>query len=249
MSPAAGLRLALTTLTVLPLPAGRVDRRAAAAAMAWAPAVGLALGAVLAAAGRGLTAAGLDPLPCAAVLVVLLALLTRGLHLDGLADTFDALGSYTAPDRALSIMKSPEAGPLGVSAIAGVLLVDAAALSALLARHDWLLIAAAVGIGRFGLVLCCARPLPAARPDGLGALVAGTVPVAGCAAWGLALLALTGVLGTGWIRAALAVLLAATTAALLARQCVRRFGGITGDVLGAACELATAVALLALSTA
>ncbi|MDQ1744936.1 MAG: adenosylcobinamide-GDP ribazoletransferase, partial [Pseudonocardiales bacterium] len=186
MSPAAGLRLALTTLTVLPLPAGRVDRRAAAAAMAWAPAVGLALGAVLAAAGRGLTAAGLAPLPCAAVLVVLLALLTRGLHLDGLADTFDALGSYTAPDRALAIMKSPEAGPLGVSAIAGVLLVDAAALSALLARHDWLLVAAAIGIGRFGLVLCCARPLPPARPDGLGALVAGTVPVAGCAAWGLA---------------------------------------------------------------
>jgi len=128
---AAGLRLSLTTLTVLPLRTGRVDRRTGALAMPWAPAVGLALGAVLAAAGWFLTELGLAPLPCAAVLVALLALLTRGLHLDGLADTFDALGSYAAADRALAIMKSPETGPLGVGAIAMVVLVDAAALSAL----------------------------------------------------------------------------------------------------------------------
>jgi adenosylcobinamide-GDP ribazoletransferase len=256
---AAGLRLSLTTLTVLPLRPGPVDRRTGAMAMVWAPAVGLALGAVLAAAARGLTGLGLAPLPAAAVLVVLLALLTRGLHLDGLADTFDALGSYAAADRALAIMKSPEAGPLGLSAIAAVLLVDAAALSALVARHGWLLIAAGVAVGRLGITLCCARPIRPARPDGLGALVAGTVPVAGCLAWALGMIATGGIagqLGPGsdrpwshWIRAALAVLLAAAVVLLLARQCVRRFGGITGDVLGAACELATAVALLALSTA
>jgi adenosylcobinamide-GDP ribazoletransferase len=253
---AAGLRLSLTTLTVLPLPAGRVDRRAAALAMAWAPGVGLALGAVLALTAWGLTGLGLAPLPSAAVLVVLLGLLTRGLHLDGLADTFDALGSYTAADRALAIMKSPEAGPLGVAAIAAVLLVDAAALSVLVARRDWLLIAAAIAIGRLGITLCCARRIPPARPDGLGALVAGTVPAPVCAAWAVALIALTGVAsaagGSGWpdwVRAGLAVLLGCAVALLLARQCMRRFGGVTGDVLGAGCELATAVALLALSTA
>ena len=176
---AAGARLALTTLTVLPLRAGRVDRPSAALAMAGAPVVGLALGAVLAVAARALTAAGLGPLPAAAVLVTLLALLTRGLHLDGLADTFDGLGSYAPPDRALAIMKSPEAGPLGVSAVVLALLADAAALSALVARHGWLLIAVAVAVGRFGITLCCARPVPAARPEGLGALVAGTVAGAG----------------------------------------------------------------------
>jgi adenosylcobinamide-GDP ribazoletransferase len=253
---AAGARLALTTLTVLPLRAGRVDRQSAALAMAAAPVVGLALGAVLAVAARALTAAGLAPLPAAAVLVALLALLTRGLHLDGLADTFDGLGSYAPPDRALAILKSPEAGPLGVSAIVVALLADAAALSALVARHGWLLIAVAVAVGRFGITLCCARPVPATRPDGLGALVAGTVPVPACGVWVLALAALAGLAGrlspgTGWagadwIRAALAVLLASAAAGLLARQCVRRFGGVTGDVLGAACELATAVALLVL---
>ncbi|HEV2885845.1 MAG TPA: adenosylcobinamide-GDP ribazoletransferase [Jatrophihabitans sp.] len=255
----AGLRLALTTLTVLPLRAGRMDRRTAALAMAWAPAVGLALGAVLAAVARGLTGLGLAPLPTAAVLVALAALLTRGLHLDGLADTFDALGSYTAADRALAIMKSAEVGPLGVSAIAAVLLADAAALSALVARHGWLLIAAGIAVGRLGITLCCARPVPAARPDGLGALVAGTMPVPACAAWALGMIAVGAVAGrlspgsdwpwAHWIRAGLAVLLAGAAVLLLARHCVRRFGGVTGDVLGAACELATAIGLLALSTA
>ncbi|MDQ1739429.1 MAG: adenosylcobinamide-GDP ribazoletransferase, partial [Pseudonocardiales bacterium] len=66
---AAGLRLSLTTLTVLPLRPGPVDRRTGALAMAWAPAVGLALGAVLAAVAWALTGLGLAPLPSAAVLV------------------------------------------------------------------------------------------------------------------------------------------------------------------------------------
>ena len=260
--PLAGLRLSLTTLTVLPLRAGRVDRPTAALAMLWAPAVGLALGAVLAAAAWCLTWLGFDPLPAAAVLVGLLALLTRGLHLDGLADTFDALGSYRGADRALAIMKSPETGPLGASAVVLVLLADAAALAVLVARHDWLLIAVGMAVGRLGIALCCARPVRPARPDGLGALVAGSVPVPACVAWTLAMTASAAVAawpGAAWpaahgsgsdaVRATLAVLLGCAVALLLARQCVRRFGGITGDVLGAACELASAAALLVLGTA
>ncbi len=251
---ADGARLAFTTLTVVPLRAGRVDRSSAAVAMAGAPLVGLALGLVLAATAWALTAAGLAPVPAAAVLVTLLALLTRGLHLDGLADTFDGLGSYAPSERALAIMKSPEAGPLGVSAVVLALLADAAALSALVARHGWPLIAVAVAIGRLGITLCCARPVPAARPDGLGALVAGTVPAVACGIWALALAALAGLAGqlspgagwADWVRGVLAVLLAGAAVGLLARQCVRRFGGVTGDVLGASCELATAVALVVL---
>jgi adenosylcobinamide-GDP ribazoletransferase len=256
----AGLRLSLTTLTVLPLPAGPVDRRAAAAAMAWAPAVGLALGGVLAVAGRGLTALGLAALPTAALLVVLLALLSRGLHLDGLADTFDALGSYRDRAGALAVMKSPEVGPLGVSSIVAVLLLDAAALSALVARHAWLLIPVGIAVGRLGIALCCARRIPAARPEGLGALVAGTVPMPVCLVWTLVLIGLAGwfaaqpasargVQWPEWIRAGLAVLLAGAAVLVLVRHCVRRLGGVTGDVLGAACELATALALLVLSAA
>ena len=89
--------------------------------------------------------------------------------------------------------------------------------------------------------------------------MSGTVPVPVCVAWAIGLVgagAVGGQLSAGsdqpwshWIRAGLAVLLAGAGVLLLVRQCVRRFGGITGDVLGAACELAAAVALVALSTA
>ncbi len=129
----AGLRLALTTFTVLPLRGGRVDRAAAGTAMALAPLVGAGLGAVLAGLGLGLTALG-TPVLVVAVLVVLAEwLLTRGLHVDGLADTVDGLGSYRDRDRALAIMRSPEIGPFAVAAIGVDLLLRVACLAALLA--------------------------------------------------------------------------------------------------------------------
>ncbi|HEY0700458.1 MAG TPA: adenosylcobinamide-GDP ribazoletransferase, partial [Micromonospora sp.] len=120
----AGARLAVTTFTVLPLRAGRVDRSTAAVAIALAPAVGAALGLVL--AGLLLALDGPGPaLVAGASTVAAGALLTRGLHLDGLADTVDALGSYRTGPAALEIMKKPDVGPFGVVALVLVLLVQA----------------------------------------------------------------------------------------------------------------------------
>ncbi|MDT0261393.1 adenosylcobinamide-GDP ribazoletransferase [Jatrophihabitans sp. DSM 44399] len=244
----AGVRLALTTLTVLPLRAGPVNRAVARVAMALAPAVGLCLGAVLAGAGWCLLQV-LDPLTAAAVLVAALAMLSRGLHLDGLADTVDALASYRPRERALDIMRSPEVGPLGAAAVVLVLLLQAAALTGLLADRRWAAIVLALGLGRLAIPICCLRRIPAARPDGLGALVAGTVAPAGCLAWAL-VLGGAAVLAapSGWSRGVLAVLLPCGAVALLLRQVLRRLGGVTGDVLGAGCETATAIALITLST-
>ena len=113
-----GLRLALTTFTVAPVAAPkRIDRATAAWAMRLAPLAGLLLGLVLAASLYGMRFAGLPGLVAAPATVALAALLTRGMHLDGLADTVDALGSYRSPERALEIMKSPEAGPFAVAAL------------------------------------------------------------------------------------------------------------------------------------
>ena len=91
-----GLRLAVTLLTVVPVP-GRRDpaaptRQSAGAAMSWAPLVGLALGGVAAAVlWAGARWAG--PLLGAVLAIAALAALTGGLHLDGLADLADGLGS------------------------------------------------------------------------------------------------------------------------------------------------------------
>ncbi|SDZ05470.1 cobalamin-5'-phosphate synthase [Micromonospora pattaloongensis] len=246
----AGARLAVTTFTVLPLRPGRVDRPAAAVAMALAPAAGALLGAALAAALLGLAAAGAPPLVAGVAVVGLAALLTRGLHLDGLADTVDALGSHRSGEAALQIMKKPDVGPFGVAALVVVLLLQAAALAALPTR-GWpgtlAAVIAATAVGRLAVSWACRRGVPAARPEGLGALVAGTVPapvlVVSTAA--VALAALGAAPGRPW-QGPLAVLAALAVALLLLPHLVRRFGGITGDVLGAAVELTTTVAYLGL---
>ncbi|MFF5171969.1 adenosylcobinamide-GDP ribazoletransferase [Micromonospora sp. NPDC000089] len=241
--------MALTTFTVLPVHAGRVDRRTAGPAMTLAPLVGALLGAAL--AGVLLGAAALaPPLVAAGVTVAAGALATRGLHLDGLADTVDALGSYRRGAAALEIMKKPDVGPFGVVALVVVLLIQAACLAELAGR-SWpattAAVVAATAAGRAGVALACRRGVPAARPDGLGALVAGTVGpvalVAGVAA--VALAAAPAVPGRPW-QGPLAVVAALAVAAVLLRHLVRRLGGITGDVLGASVELVTTLAYLGL---
>lgn len=241
---AAGVRLALTTLTVLPVRASRADRETGGVAMTVAPAVGALLGLILAGVLAGLGALGAPRLVAAALTVGAGALLTRGLHLDGLADTVDALGSYRRGAEGLAVMKKPDIGPFGVAAVAITLLVQAAALTSASSGA----VIAAWAAGRLCATAACRRGVPAARPEGLGALVAGTVPVL---AAGLAALVVTAgsvfaVPGRPW-QGPVAVAVALLAAYALVRHAVLRFGGITGDVLGAAIEGGTTLALVVLA--
>jgi adenosylcobinamide-GDP ribazoletransferase len=248
--PAAGLRLALTTFTVLPVRGALPDRAVAGTAMSLAPLVGALLGLAEGGAAVGLRALGAPALVLGAVVVGLDALLTRGLHLDGLADTVDALGSYAGRERALEIMKSPEVGPFGVAALVLTLLSQAAAIGALAGRGPLALLSgvvAAAAAGRLAVAWACRTGVPAARPDGLGALVAGTVGRPACLVGTLAVAAvgLAAVPGRVW-QGPLAVVLGLAAAALVLRHAVRRLGGITGDVLGALVELTTVVTYVVL---
>jgi adenosylcobinamide-GDP ribazoletransferase len=245
----AGARLALTTFTVLPVRPARVDRPAATVAMALAPAVGAALG--LALSGVLLAGAAVGPpLVAGGLTVAAAALLTRGLHLDGLADTVDALGSYRSGPDALEIMKKPDVGPFGVVALVLVLLVQAAALAALADRPRPAVVAAVVtgtAAGRLGASWACRRGVPAARPTGLGALVAGTVgwPTLAVASAAVGGVAAAAVPGRPWQGPA-AVIAALGVALLVLRHAARRFGGVTGDVLGAVVETVTTVVYVGL---
>ncbi|MEV4472752.1 adenosylcobinamide-GDP ribazoletransferase [Nonomuraea sp. NPDC049504] len=176
-----GLRFAVGTLSVFPVRVERVDRQVAGRAMALAPGVGLVLGL---AGGLPLVLFGERPLLAAALALALLALLTRALHLDGLADLADGLGSAKPADQALDIMKKSDIGPFGVVALVFTLLVQVTALvsvsppgdashSAPYARYAALVTACLAG--RLALTWACRAGVPAARPDGLGAMVAGTV--------------------------------------------------------------------------
>ncbi|MFY1672370.1 adenosylcobinamide-GDP ribazoletransferase [Plantactinospora sp. WMMB334] len=246
---AAGGRLAVTIFTVAPLRADRVDRASAGTAMALAPLVGALLGVLLAGMLGGLGTIA-PPLVAAVLTVAAAALLTRGLHLDGLADTVDALGSYRSPEAALRIMRQPDVGPFGVVALLLVLLLQAASFAALAGRPWPALVATLVSgaaTGRLAVSWACRHGVPAARPDGLGALVAGTVGPAtlvGLSA-AVALLAVPAVPGRPW-QGPLAVAAALAGTLLLLRHVVRRLGGITGDVLGAAVEVASTLCYLGL---
>jgi adenosylcobinamide-GDP ribazoletransferase len=250
---ADGLRLALTTLTVLPLrgPAA-VDRQAAGTAMTLAPLVGLALAAVAAAVARAVHLSAGDLL-AAVLAVVVLTLLTRGLHLDGLADTVDGLASYRPADQALAVMRSPEVGPLGVGALVLVPLTQVAALHACLqSGRGTVALLLAVVTGRLAVTLSCTARTPAASATGLGATVAGTVgraAAAGACAAVLLLAVLAGLVDED-VPVALgpaAVLTGLAVATGLRRHAVRRLGGVTGDVLGALVEVTTAVVLVVLA--
>ena len=254
----AAWRTALSLFTVLPVGGGaELSEDQAARAVRWLPAVGLLLGlagaAVILSVGAG--SPGPRRLLGAALAVALLALLTGGLHLDGLADTADGLGSRRGRADALAIMRRPDVGPLGVAALVLVLLIQVSAL-ATIARVP--LAAAALVLaevtGRAAVVV--ATGSPAARPGGFGALVAGrtstgdrvatvvllccAVAVAGFAAGGAALAA----------RGLIAVLAGLVAGGLLQLVARRRLGGMTGDVFGAILQVsaaATAVSCALLS--
>ncbi|MFD9339236.1 adenosylcobinamide-GDP ribazoletransferase, partial [Streptomyces sp. NPDC060028] len=184
-----GLRFAFGTLTVLPARITRWDRPAARTGMACAPLAGLVVGLLAAAAGVLLLLLGGGPLLAAAVTVAVPAALTRGLHLDGLADTADGLGSAKPADEALRIMKQSDIGPFGVVTLLFALLIQVAALSNAYAdgwfRGALATVVAAV-TARLAMTLASRDGVPPARPGGLGAAVAGVVPRAAAALSALA---------------------------------------------------------------
>ncbi len=243
----AGLRLAAGFLTVLPVrPTSEVTPPLARAAMLWGW-LAVAPIALLAAAPGGIGhALGLPGLLAGALVVGGVAWGTRALHLDGLADTIDGLGSGRGSDRALQVMRQGDVGPMGVVGLVLVILAQAAAFGVLLARPwGWLQVAAILVAARAALALGCARGVPAARPDGLGALFASTVPGgAAVGLWGAMAVLLAGssmLAGRPWWQGVLAAGAAVVGVQLLLARCVRRLGGISGDVLGALVETAATV--------
>lgn len=240
-----GARMALTLLTRIPAPrASDDDRSGLGAAAPWFPVVGALVGAVTAAALWGLTALLAAPALAAAAAVGLGAVLTGALHLDGLADTADGFGSDRPRAETLRILRDPAVGSFGVAAVVVVLLVRTAAAAALAARGavwPWLVVAPV--LARWAIV-ALVYALPYARSDGgLGASVAGRVRLRHVAG-ATAAAALLGAGPAGW-GGAVCWAAVAGVAATAGVWCRRRLGGVTGDTLGAATELAETAAVVA----
>lgn len=250
-----GLITALRTLTRIPCPGQDAD--SLAFALPFFPWIGALIGGltlIMAMAVRWVLP--FDFL-AAVIPVLFLAWLTRGLHLDGLADTADALGGGQTIERRLAIMKDPHVGAFGVITLIGALLLKIGAFQALIeiSRYDDLF---SPSFGHFGLSialpfivsrtvqvwLCVALPYARATGGTAGPFVAG-------AQWPHWAFALAGALCLcAFIHPILGALLLAAglIVGLALRRFFRsRFGGITGDLLGASNEIIEIVTLLLLA--
>jgi len=246
-----GLKLAFGTLTAIPVPAPtRIDRRVAGRAMALAPVTQLPLVCVLVLWGWVVREAPVPAPVAAAATLVAVTLATRGMHLDGLADTADGLSASYDRAKALEVMRRGNIGPSGVAAVVLVLLVDAAALAALLTTgRGVVLVSLSLVASRQLLAWGCSAGVPSARPSGLGATVAGTVQ-RGVVGLGFVLMLGVSALaahwsGLAWWTGPVAVGAAVVGGVAVIHRATRRFGGITGDVLGAVIEVSFAAALTA----
>jgi len=230
-----GLILALGFLTRLPLPAVRDFQPAEfARALVWFPAAGLIVGAAVALAAA--LGAALDPWLGALAGVVMWAWITSGLHLDGLADTADALGAaHRDPERFLAVLADPHVGSFGVIALVLQLAAKLVLLHWLLMLESpWLVLVLIPAWARWSAA-GWALLLPPLKP-GLGERVSRNGKRAGWIAGGLALAA---------ISAASPFAFAALIPAFLWGVWMRlKLGGQTGDILGAGIEWCESVALL-----
>lgn len=239
-----GFFLALRFLSIVPIPGkSEATERQLGRATAWYPVVGVLLGALLYGCAYLFTRLW-SPLSTACLCLAVWTLFTRGLHLDGLADTFDGLGAGARRDKRLAIMKDSHIGVFGVVVLCIVLLAKFAFLTELVGVFRIREIILVPTLGRWSMLLVIFS-FPSAVPSGLGyrikqhchwpQLIFGTV-VTGACAWiflgplGLAVLATVAV-----ISAAMGLLF------------LRKIGGCTGDSYGAVCEISEVVALAVLA--
>lgn len=236
----------MALLTVLPVPS-----RAASSlrgVLPWAPLVGLVLGGI-ATGVAVLGEAWVSPAVGAVLAVGVLAWLTRGLHLDGLADTADGLGPLRGRERALQVMHQSDVGPFGVVTLVLTLLLQVACLAVLLqVDGGWIAVWTAVTVARLAMARTGLPGVTVAEGSSLGTLVAGTVSTPWLAGW-IVVLGGLGVAATGGELLAAGVLAGGAVAGVIAaeilhRRARRRLGGVTGDVMGAMGEVATTVVLL-----
>ena len=242
------LRLALGTFTRVPVPPPTlVNQSVAGQAIALAPLTAAMMALIC---GIPLLFSKTDaPHSLLAVITIaLLAWLTRGMHLDGLADVADGLGSNKPAAIALEIARKSDIGPFGVVTLVFSLALQVCALTACLDHgQGFLAFALALFISRTALTWGCIKGWPAARNDGLGAIVAESTSVAVPIIWtALALIGSYVIFGAvGGAATAIGVM----SAVVLLNITKRRFGGVTGDVFGAVIEISMTAAIVVFALA
>lgn len=232
--------IALQFLTVLPIELKMMpSAKQNAQAMLFYPLVGVLLGLILFAFAMLL--AKLPIILSAALILVLWIWLTGGLHLDGLADTADAwVGGFGDPERTLNIMKDPACGPIGVLSLVVVCLLKFVALYVLLEQHMAAFLIVLPMLGR-SVPLFLFLTTPYIRTQGLGRSITDFMPKKRL--WMVFVITIALLCVFKWL-GLIALLVFLVMLFYMRLLFIKRIGGITGDTVGAAIELAETAVLL-----
>lgn len=234
---------ALRFLTILPLPGlPPSSDQSIARAISWFPMAGLVIGVLLLPVGWFANAAW-GPDVRAACLVIVWGIITGGMHLDGLSDTFDGVMSWRPRERKLEIMRDSRVGVMGVLAIVAVLLLKFVWLRT--ATTNWwcgVLLAPMWGRWADFYSLAC---FPVAREGGLGQTFRNQVRLQDFFLATLVPLLFSIVIAQ-W-HGLIAALLVWVIVSVLAYWWINELGGLTGDTYGAVCEISEVVVLATLT--
>ncbi|HKN00954.1 MAG TPA: adenosylcobinamide-GDP ribazoletransferase [Candidatus Binataceae bacterium] len=243
------LRLAFSFLTILPV----IDQRRAygdtvAASFAWFPIVGFVLGAALT-AEDWLLAHVFGQVIRSVLIIVSLTIVTGAVHLDGLADTADALGAGRERERALGILRDSRVGTFGASAIFFDLTLKILALSTLAGRRRYAALLLAPMLARWAMLLV-ASGLVYLRSSGSGSTLLGNESKSlGSRAVFVAIFTLVAMLMLGPLRTIALASAVAIAIVLVVRWFYRRWlGGVTGDLIGACGELVEIAVLVTMAS-
>jgi adenosylcobinamide-GDP ribazoletransferase len=223
---------AIRTLTLLPVP-GR-DTNNFASAIPFFPAVGALIGSIVVAVLCGIAHTGWMA-GAGALAAITAILITRGLHIDGLADVADALGVRGSTERRLAVMKDPHTGAFGAIAIAADLLLKTVALTQIAHSGHWALAIAPFIASRAAQAVVTVT-LPYARAEGgtAAGFVRGARPLH-------LILAITIAsacsFATGGLASMVLLVQGLVLAVLLRAWMKHTFGGVTGDLIGTTNEV------------
>jgi adenosylcobinamide-GDP ribazoletransferase len=236
-----GFLLALQFLTVIPLRIKNVDDKSVACSLIYFPLAGLIMGFLLVGMYELLLILNFPSLAISIILVVFLVILTGGLHLDGLSDTSDAFLSRKGREQMLEIMRDSHSGVMGVLAIISVLLLKIAFLYSIAIEFKPVALVLACVLSRWAMVL----PIylfPYARAEGKAKFfIQGVNLKILLLSTGLALACVL----IFWQLKGLYIFVMVAAFTYLAGKFInKKLSGVTGDTLGALCELNELVVLL-----
>ncbi|MDD5465124.1 MAG: adenosylcobinamide-GDP ribazoletransferase [Candidatus Omnitrophica bacterium] len=233
--------LAIQFLTILPLGEKKFSPEKLAWALIYFPIVGLFLGAILAGLNICLSSLGISALAVNIILVIALVILTRGIHLDGLADTTDAFLSGKGKEETLEIMRDPHIGVMGALSLISILILKIGLLSSVSAAVKPAALMLMCISGRWSAVLSIYL-FPYARQEGkakvfiegmsLKIFIISAIIVIICAAIVLNIAGLV------------VLLIVSGCAYIIGRFICSKIEGVTGDTLGAVIELTEVITLL-----